>query len=112
MSKISHLLNISVVIQRKTQSVDDYGNYKDTYTTSSTVNSRRSALNGTQILANQKLGFETTDKFFFDESVDILTSDRVYYGSEYYQVMFNDNPQDLDYFKVAVCNRLKGETNG
>jgi hypothetical protein len=112
-SRISHLLNITVNVERKTEPQDDYGYVSNSYSTNlSSIKARRHRLRETREILNDKHTYIITDEFHFDPGQDIKEGDRIVYDSQYFNIVFYDNPHDLSYFTIAQCSLLKDESNG
>lgn len=113
MSRITHLLNITVNTKRQSQSTDDYGNVSDGPPSNLTSEpARRHRLREARVINDDKRTYVITDEFHFEPGTDVIEGDIIIYDSQEFSVYFVDNPHGLSWFLIAQCEALKGNYNG
>ena len=86
--------NRMVVLQRKTQAIDDYGGTVDTWTTYATVWSRVAPLKGRELIAAQAARSEVTTRFEMLYRSGVTEDDRIVYGGKYYNINAVIDPEE------------------
>jgi SPP1 family predicted phage head-tail adaptor len=86
--------NKQIVLQRKTQTTDDYGGIVDTWTTYATVWARVAPLKGRELIAAKAAQSEVTTRIEMLYRSGVIEDDRVVYGGKYYNISAVIDPEE------------------
>lgn len=95
-------------IKRVTNVDDGAGSYTEQLSDLVSTNGRMRPLNGNEILANEKLNYRTTHRFYCPVT-DIKPDDKIYdtTSEKYYEVKSIKNPMEMDSHLEVDCEYLE-----
>ena len=101
---INDLYNSGYIIKRPTNVSDGAGSTTPGLTVVCTTDGRMRQLNGNEVIANDKLGQQTSHRFYCP-IIDLKFLDRILNPTDnkYYEVRLVNNPWDANEFLQADC---------
>ncbi len=95
-------------IKRVTSVDDGAGSYTEQLSDLVSTYGRMRPLSGNEILANEKLNYRTTHRFYCPV-IDIKPEDKIYDSTseKYYEVKFIKNPMEMDSHLEIDCEYLQ-----